>query len=281
MDLLVVGGSGLLGREIVRQAQRTGRQVAATFHRQVAAAAGVNWRRLDIRRRDEVAALVHQLRPAAIINAAYRQDDWVTTADGGMHVAAAAAANGAHLVQVSSDAVFSGTAECYDETGSPDPISPYGAAKAAVETATKGLDPSAVIARTSLIVGTGGSSRQERMVHALAADPTSGVLFTDDLRCPIDVTDLASALLELASSDYSGIHHVAGADAVSRYELGRLIARRDGLDDAVLPAGRRADTTVPGPIRVRLDCAETQAKLTTQLRGARVFLDLPPRNRWR
>nr|WP_018218825.1 sugar nucleotide-binding protein [Salinispora vitiensis] len=272
MDLLVVGGSGLLGREIVRQARRTGRQVAATFHRQVAAVAGVRWCKLDIRRRDEVAALVHQLRPDAIINAAYQQDDWVTTADGGMHVAAAAAANGARLVQVSSDAVFSGTAERYDETDSPDPISAYGAAKAAVETATRGLAPSAVIARTSLIVGAGGSSRQERLVHTLAADPTRGVLFTDERRCPIYVTDLAAALLELANSDYAGIHHVAGADAVSRYELGLLIARRDGLDETVLPAGRRADTTVPGPIRVRLDCTETQSKLTTQLRGARTFL---------
>lgn len=272
MDLLVVGGSGLLGRELVRQARRTGRQVAATFHHQVAAVAGVDWRRLDIRRRDEVAALVHQLRPAAIINAAYQQGDWVTTADGGMHVAAAAAAIGARLVQVSSDAVFSGAAERYDETASPDPVSSYGAAKAAVETATRGLDPSAAIARTSLIIGAGGSSRQERLVHALAADPTRGVLFTDDLRCPIHVTDLAAALLELTNSGYAGIHHVAGADAVSRYELGRLIARRDGFDDTVLPAGRRADTTVPGPVRVRLDCTETQSKLTTQLRGARTFL---------
>ncbi|WP_025617522.1 SDR family oxidoreductase [Salinispora cortesiana] len=272
MDLLVVGGSGLLGRELVRQARRANRQVAATFHHRVAAVAGVDWRRLDIRRRSEVAALVHQLRPAAIINVAYQQDDWVITADGGMHVAAAAAANGARLVQVSSDAVFSGAAERYDETASPDPISPYGAAKAAVETATRGLDPSAVIARTSLIIGAGGSSSSERLVHALAADPTRGVLFTDDLRCPIHVTDLAAALLELADSGSAGIHHVAGADAVSRYELGRLIARRDGLDDTVLPAGRRADTTVPGPIRVRLDCTETQSKLNTQLRGARTFL---------
>lgn len=246
--------------------------MAATFHRQVVPVAGVNWRKLDIRRRDEVAAVVNQLRPAAIINAAYRQDDWAITADGGMHVAAAAVANRARLVQVSSDAVFSGTAERYDETCSPDPTSPYGAAKAAVETATTGLDLGAVIARTSLIIGADGSSSQERLVHALAANPTSGFLFTDDLRCPIHVTDLAAALLELAASAYAGIHHVAGADAVSRYELGLLIARRDGIDDSVLPAGRRADTTVPGPVRVRLDCAETQSRLTTQLRGARTFL---------
>jgi dTDP-4-dehydrorhamnose reductase len=44
-----------------------------------------------------------------------------------------------------------------------------------------------------------------------------GTLFTDDIRCPVHVADLAAALLELASGNDSGIHHVAGPDAVSRH----------------------------------------------------------------
>jgi hypothetical protein len=68
------------------------------------------------------------------------------------------------------------------------------------------------------------------------------------------------------------VHHVAGAGAVSRHELGVLIARRDGLDATALPAGLRASTSLPGPIDVRLTCATTQARPTTRLRGAREFL---------
>jgi len=71
---------------------------------------------VDIRRRDDVTALALQARPDVVINAAYRQSDWATTAAGGMHVALAAAAVGAQLVHVSSDAVFSGTTASYDET---------------------------------------------------------------------------------------------------------------------------------------------------------------------
>lgn len=271
MDLLVVGGSGFLGQEITRQARLVGDRVVATFHRHALPVAGVDWRRLDIRGRDEVAELVKETRPATIINVAYRQADWAATADGGMHVAAAAAAVGAQLVHVSSDVVFSGTAVRYDETCSPDPTTRYGAAKAAAETAVKGLDPTAIIARTSLIIGDGGSPH-ETLVHALASGVKTGALFTDDLRCPVHVTDLASALLELSRSSYSGIHHVAGADALSRYELGVLIARRDGLDETALPAGRRANTGLPGAVAVHLDCARTQSRLTTRLRGARTFL---------
>jgi dTDP-4-dehydrorhamnose reductase len=56
----------------------------------------------------------------------------------------------------------------------------------------------------------------------------------------VHVTDLASALLELAAKPHAGICHLAGPDAVSRYELGLLIAARDGLDQAALPVGLRA-----------------------------------------
>jgi dTDP-4-dehydrorhamnose reductase len=275
VDLLVIGGSGFLGLRIARQAQLAGHSVIATFHASVPPATDVDWRKLDIRRRDDVTALARHARPDAVINAAYRQSDWETTADGGMHVALAAAAAGARLVHVSSDAVFSGTASSYDETCQPDPVTPYGAAKAAAETAVKGITPAAVIARTSLIVGDGGS-QHEKLVHALACGAVAGALYTDDVRCPVHVTDLAAALLELAASPHAGICHVAGADAVSRYELGMLIAARDGLDQAALPAGQRAATGLPGPIDVRLDSTRTQAQLTTRLRGAREFIAPTP-----
>jgi dTDP-4-dehydrorhamnose reductase len=299
VDLLVVGGSGLLGRELVRQALRAGRRVAATSHGRPPSVAGVEWSRLDIRRREEVEGLVREVQPRIVINAAYRQDDWATTADGGAHIALGAAAAGARLVHVSSDAVFSGiptalgaaatpgsasahgaakdgpaahgTAGGYDETRMPDPVTPYGAAKAAAETAVKGILPAAVVARTSLIIGA-GDSPQERRVHALATGAEAGVLFTDDVRCPVHVADLAAALLELAVSPHTGVQHVGGADPVSRFELGVLIARRDGLDHTALAAGIRAGSGIPGAIDVRLDSRVTQGRLATRLRGAREFL---------
>jgi dTDP-4-dehydrorhamnose reductase len=57
VDLLVIGGSGLLGRRITRQAQLAGHRVIATFHANAPSATGVDWRRLDIRCRDDVTVL--------------------------------------------------------------------------------------------------------------------------------------------------------------------------------------------------------------------------------
>jgi dTDP-4-dehydrorhamnose reductase len=151
----------------------------------------------------------------------------------------------------------------------PDPITAYGAAKAAAETAIRLLAPStAVIARTSLIIGDGDSAH-ENFVHDLATGRRKGALYTDAVRCPVHVTDLACALLEIAASERSGSCHLAGPDALTRHELGVLIAERDGLDPARLPTARRAGTS-PGD--VRLNCTRTQAGLRTRLRGAREFL---------
>ena len=65
---------------------------------------------------------------------------------------------------------------------------------------------------------------------------------------------------------------MAGAQAMSRFELGRLIARRDGLDPDVLRGTSRAAAGVAGPVDVRLDSTKASQVLTTRLRGAGEFL---------
>lgn len=113
----------------------------------------------------------------------------------------------------------------YDESCLPDPVTPYGAAKAAAETGVLAVHPKAAVVRTSLIIGH-GRSVHERPVHQLAAGALDGTLFTDDIRCPVHISDLAAALLELALSGAAGIHHAAGGDALNRLPRGDRRRRR-------------------------------------------------------
>ncbi|WP_086823707.1 sugar nucleotide-binding protein [Streptomyces sp. NRRL B-24572] len=271
MTVLIIGASGFLGMELVRQARAAGRATAATFHSRPGGASGTSWHQLDLRDASRLDAVLDAVAPTAVINAASGEANWAVTADGPLRLAVATASRGIRLVHVSSDAIFSGADVHYDETALPDPVTPYGAAKATAETAVRLLHPCAVVARTSLIIGDRGSAH-ERIVHELAVGTREGALFTDDVRCPVHVTDLAAALWELASSDATGVFHLAGPDAVSRHALGVLVARRDGLDPALLPAGRRTDSTLPGALDVRLDSRATQRRLSTRLRGVREFL---------
>jgi dTDP-4-dehydrorhamnose reductase len=221
-----------------------------------------------------VRELVTRVRPTAVVNAAYRYADWALNADGAAYLAHATAETGARLVHVSSDALHAGRPEPYADDAPPSPILPYGAAKAAAETAVKVLDPGAAIVRTSLIIGD-ERSKQVRMCLDLLSGRTTGALFTDEIRCPIAVEDLAAALLELVDSRFAGLINVAGPDAVSRPELGELVARRYGLEPSKLPTSTIAESGMRRPGEVRLKGSLAARILRTRLRGVREFLGAP------
>ncbi|MFI7577083.1 sugar nucleotide-binding protein [Micromonospora sp. NPDC049497] len=268
MTLLVVGASGFLGGEVCRRAVGDGRAVVGTCCGGSVGVPGVVVRRLDVTDRAAVRALLAEVRPDAVVATPYRYDDWAVTADGAAHVAFAAAEVGARLVHLSSDALHAGRPSPYRDDDPPTPIFPYGAAKAAAETAVRAADPGAALVRTSLIVGEGSKQIQ------LCRDGLAGraALFTDELRCPIDVTDLAAAVLELVDGDYAGPLNVAGPDAVSRAELGLLVARREGLDPAGLKTTTGAASGLHRPTEVRLDSARATGLLRTRLRGVAELL---------
>ncbi|RAO19210.1 dTDP-4-dehydrorhamnose reductase [Micromonospora noduli] len=268
MRVLVVGGSGLLGRSVCRRGVSAGWSMVGTFHSGEIDVPGVAARRLDVTDRSAVRALVAEVRPDAVVGTPYRYGDWAVTADGAAHVALAAAEVGARLVHVSSDALHAGRPVPYTDDEPPTPVHAYGAAKAAAETAVRAIDPGAALVRTSLIVGE-GSKQIQLCRDALAGRAT---LFSDELRCPIDVTDLADAVLELAASTYSGLLNVAGPDAVSRAELGLLVAERYGLAAAGLRTTTSATSGLVRPLDVRLDSARAAALLRTRLRGVRELL---------
>lgn len=226
---------------------------------------GTTSKTLDIRSRTDVLDLLLSVRPRVVVNAAATMSDWSVTADGAAYVALAAKRVGARLLHMSTDVVHGGRPEPYTEMDLPSPIGAYGAAKAAAETAIAAIDPFATMVRTSLIVGP--DSKHARMALEMITGKRAGVLFTDEIRCPIDVADLAAAVLELADSDHVGLLNVAGPEAISRADYGRLLARRSGLDPADVPTGALAEAGLgPRAAEVRLDISKAQSLLKTELR---------------
>ncbi|MGJ5748670.1 sugar nucleotide-binding protein [Streptomyces puniciscabiei] len=64
--------------------------------------------------------------PRVIVNATSGPSDRAVTAEGPVRLALAAVRQSCRLVNVSSDAVFSGIDIHYDESRLPDPATPYG-----------------------------------------------------------------------------------------------------------------------------------------------------------
>ncbi|HDQ71266.1 MAG TPA: SDR family oxidoreductase [Chloroflexi bacterium] len=287
--MLVTGGSGYLGDWIVRLA-RDDWDVSATYrtHPPTSAVPGVAWYRLDVRDEAAVRALLQKVRPAALVHTAALNpgmgpvDDLDAVNVGGpRHVSRAAAAVGARLIHVSTDVLFDGTQGNYAEAEAPSPVTPYGRSKAgaeeAVQNAVAQMDVEAVIVRTSLIYG--WRPRRDRQSRWVVDDVKAGKrvrLFTDEYRCPVWVESLAAAVVELAGMAYTGVLHVAGAQALSRYDFGLRLLRFYGVAPDAIAAhvvpSLAAEAEHIRPLDCTLDCFRARSLLETPLPGVDVVL---------
>jgi dTDP-4-dehydrorhamnose reductase len=264
MKLLVTGGAGYLGSELCRQAVERGFDVLATqLHTRPLHGRAVP---LDVRDAEATDHALMRHGPDVVVHTAYLLAGTElerTNVQGSHAVAQAARRCGARLVHVSTDLVFDGEQGApYDEEAEPRPVMAYGAAKLAAERIVAKDDPEAVIVRTSLLYGKPEPGPQE-----LLAFRDDVEFYTDEIRCPTLVSELAGALLKLAATDLAGPLHVAAPEAVSRYELARALRAAHGLDpDAVrgVPSPRRGRAR-----NVALDSSRAAGLLSKPLQGLR------------
>ncbi len=182
------------------------------------------------------------------------------------------------FVFFSTDLVFDGRKGNYVEADAVNPIHVYGETKLAAEKIVL-RNPRHTVVRTSLNGGTsraGNRGFNEDLRLAWQAGRTMN-LFTDEFRCPIPAVETARAVWELVSQNQAGLFHVAGAEKLSRWQTGRLIAARwPQLNPKTTPASAK---NIPGPPRAldtSLNIAKIQQVLTMPLPGLGEWLAANP-----
>lgn len=166
---------------------------------------------------------------------------------------------GARLVQLSTDAVYSGRAGGRGEQDPPDPTTPYGIAQARVDAALLALAPGCLIVRTSFIFGLAGGRLDKRLAPLLAGDKAiaahrwPGNIF----RSPTEVGFLAAAIWAAAARGVEGPLNLCGPRLSIHDFFGRALAAFGAVE---LPA----PTVETGPAVAR-DTSLSTARMAATL----------------
>lgn len=269
----ITGAGGLLGHALAVSAPAGFAPVALTRAE------------LDLTDPAAVAARFHRDAPGVVIHCAGLTRNPACTADPALarrlnvevtrRLAELCAAAGVPLVFFSTDLVFDGRRGSYVETDPVNPQGMYAETKAEAERAVL-ASPQHVVLRTSLNYGhspTGDRAFNEALVREWR-DGRVTTLYTDEFRCPLAAEVTARATWELVvqlqlpapGHRPAGLHHLAGAERLSRRQLGELIAaRHPEWQPRIVPASLRDHAGPARPPDCSLDCTRAQARLSFPL----------------
>jgi dTDP-4-dehydrorhamnose reductase len=266
--LLITGGSGYLGSHVIRMAKSWG--IHATFlQHEPPPSPNATFHRCDLREREQVETLLNSVRPSVIIHTACSNQNPTNLESiipSAIHLAETALKINARFIHVSTDLVFDGQHGPYSEESTPAPFLEYGRAKAEAEDIVRSRSPNALIVRPSLIYGIDPIDHQTGWLIQGIKENRRVTLFTDEIRCPIWVTTLSLALLELAEGRETGLLHLAGNQALTRWEFGQAMLTMLKLETPpnVVPLTIKESGLVR-PQNLTLDITKANRRLKTPM----------------
>ena len=217
MKILITGNRGQLGADCTSV---------------IPVAQGVDLPEIDITDRFQCLKTLDSLRPSVIINcAAYTAVDacetdsncWKVNAAGPENLAGWAAANGAFLVQISTDYVFDGKRplfESYSEQDAPAPVSEYGKSKLAGEQAVLASGADAAILRTAWLYGAHGRNFLKTMLRLALQNPGREIrVVNDQFGSPTWSHTLARQIEAVMNARATGVFHATSEGYCSWFEL--------------------------------------------------------------
>lgn len=259
----VTGAGGLIGAEIVRTAKEM--NLPWTVR-------GLTRQDFDLLNFSEMQAAFRRDKPAVIIHCAALSRSPACEAnpelarkanvDVTRHLADLCADGMFYFF--STDLIFDGEKGDYREDDAPNPLMVYGQTKLEAEVVVR-QHPRHLILRISLTGGIsacGDRGFNEEIRNAWRRGK-SLKLFTDEFRCPMHASVPARAIWELASQHAVGTYHLNGAEKLSRYEIGNLLAERySKLSPTIEATSRRSFTGAPRPADTSLNCDKISRQLS-------------------
>ncbi len=260
MKLLITGANGLLGQKLVKQLENDPSwDVLATARGENRSPdTAIAYQSMDIEDRQQVLNTVTAFKPDVILHSAAmtnvdqcelnREECWRANVEAVQHLIAAAEAQGAFLLHVSTDFIFDGEQGPYDEAATPAPVNFYGESKLEAERLVQQSTTSWAIARTVLVYGITNNLSRSNIILWVKNNLEQGKpiqVVDDQWRTPTLAEDLADGCLRIAKAKAAGIWNVSGKDFLTPYEMAVHTADFFGLDKSLMTRADSSTFTQP------------------------------------
>ncbi len=246
MRILVTGASGLLGLNLCLTSAAQ-HELTGLVNQRALTDAPFTTLQADLLEAGAAEKLFDRVQPEVLIHCAAMADvdscernpqtAQAINAEVPAQLAALCARRDVRMVHISTDAVFDGQRGSYTEEDSPNPLSVYARTKLEGEGGVLAADPRALVLRVNFYGYSlsGRRSLAEFFLNNLSDDqPVKG--FTDVHFCPLYVADLVDVIFACLERQLSGLYHAVSPECLSKYDFGRRIADKFGLDgDLIQP----------------------------------------------
>lgn len=262
MTVLVFGGNGQLGQELLRALRPLGPVLATT--RSGHLADGSRCEVADFDQPDSLPALLDRLRPSIVVNAAaYTAVDRAeqepeaaqrANAEAPAVIAAWCAAQGVPMVHYSTDYVFDGQAtEPYPEDAPTAPLGVYGSSKRDGEQAVRAAGGRHLILRTAWVYASHGANFLRTMLRVGAERDTLNVV-SDQIGTPTPAALIADVTAQVLQhpGQLSGTWHLTAGGQTSWHGFAEAIfaeALAHGLLEKVPAVEAIPSSGYPTPAR--------------------------------
>lgn len=257
--VLITGGSGLLGRHLVKHFNDNDWKVLGlAFSR-----ARDGLVQVDLNNSAEVEGIIHNFQPSFVVHAAAQRfpdkvekefdKSYQLNVASSKSLAEITAKKGIPLLFISTDYVFDGKKPPYTEEDAPSPVNKYGQLKAEAERIVLKVNPNSCILRIPVLYGDEeyiGESAVSSLLKSLLDTSQTHNVSVYEIRYPSHANDISSIAVQLLDKkienpeDVVGIFQWCGSEGLTKFGMLKSMSTVFGLPmDHIKPEAQPTNAT--------------------------------------
>ena len=243
MKLFVLGGSGLIGKELIKKASVSHKIFATYNNRDFTMSNITTVKFLFPNDLEKLEKIIIKESPDVVINLIgiselnycenNKKEIYKLNTEFTEKISNICNKINSKFIHISTDYVFDGKDGNYKEEDITNPINYYGYTKQISEIKALNYSNSVVI-RTSFIYDSKLETNFLKFIFKKLHKGEEVITFNDVFTTPIFLDELIEGILKIIDSDEIGIFHIVGNECVSRFNFAKIIAKKLELNEKLI-----------------------------------------------